>query len=744
LSPDRVQRLAGIASIFVLASMLVAGYYAWNLHMGSEVVQKWLPAESPSRIAYADFARRFGDSQALVFSWQDANLEDPRVDQATDFLQQRWEENPDWPVKALFNSKQAVQRLQQSLRRASFEQSIQRLSGQAVGKDGASIIVLQLEDPSPEQRDQIISACLDAAASVQISPSDIVLAGEPYQTHEIDRYSRLSVERYVPLSMVLCLGFAWICLRSWRMTLMVMAFAGVGQLIGMALISATIGQMGAILIVVPTLLFMLTLSAGVHLTNYLMECRKDGRAFPGLRALQMGFFPCAIAAITTSFGFGSLALSELEPVFQFGALAAGGMVLSTVVLLILFVPATRLANWRDRGWASPSVAGSWVTEMLLRIVQGGSWWIVVGGLILFAVCLTGLPRLGATTRFDGMFADSHPAVRSLRWVEEKLGPTETLEFLISFPESPESADVLEQLAVVQSLQAVLVSHDQVHSAFSATCVLPPLPQQTGTRATIRRAVFRRLLSDELDQLAAAELVCQTDGGICWRLTARFKSYIDSDFHRLSEELTTLVGSELALFQPDRVERPMLQVTGLRTVIEAANAILLRDLAGSFAMAFLLITPFMMLVVRSIPGGLILMLPNVVPVVLIFGSMGWLSIPLDVASILTASVALGIAVDDTLHCVVWYLRGRQAGDSASEAAAQAIRRCARPMFHTTLICSGAMLPFLFCEFLPTGKFALLLILILLSAILSDLFFLPSILCSPLGRWIGGRSSGSQIR
>ena len=136
------------------------------------------------------------------------------------------------------------------------------------------------------------------------------------------------------------------------------------------------------------------------------------------------------------------------------------------------------------------------------------------------------------------------------------------------------------------------------------------------------------------------------------------------------------GAERLLVQrfADTAARPSLEITGLRAVIETANELLLHDLIGSFTTAFLLITPVMMVIVRSFWGGLVLMIPNVLPVVLVFGLMGWLAVPLDVASILTASVALGIAVDDTLHFLIWYQRGKQAGGSAQQAAAEAIRRC----------------------------------------------------------------------
>jgi predicted RND superfamily exporter protein len=171
------------------------------------------------------------------------------------------------------------------------------------------------------------------------------------------------------------------------------------------------------------------------------------------------------------------------------------------------------------------------------------------------------------------------------------------------------------------------------------------------------------------------------------------------------------------------------------VIESAHQTLLADLAGSFGAAFALITPVMMFVSRGFLSGLVLMLPNIIPVLLVFGSMGWLGIRLDVASILTASVALGIAVDDTLHFVNWYQRQRGLGHTAHASVGEALQACARPMLHTSVICAAAMLPFLLSDFVPTSKFATLMILILTCALIGDLILLPALLVSPLGRRIG---------
>jgi len=743
LSPDRLQKLATQVSIPVLLLLMVGLWYAVQLKFGTEFVENWLPASAPSRVALADFSDRFGNDQALLLSWRGANLDDQRIVEATRRLEQLKLDNPSWPITAITNSQQSVDSLCSKLQRISREDAIRRLAGHAVGSDGSSFIILLLRDYESKQRDEIIAAAIGVATQLGIDRQDLVLAGEPYQSHIIDHYSRTSVERYVPVSVLISLLAAWLCLRSLPVTLVVMALAGVGQLLGMSLISAIVGQMGAILIVVPTLLFTLTLSAAVHLTHYLFDCRARGELHPEARAVKMGFLPCVMAAATTAFGFFSLTTSDLEPVFQFGLLAALGTMLSISVLLILFIPATRIQELSARWVGSNAVRPMWFVEPLLKLMERRSNQVILGGLAMLLLFGFGLPRLKSTTRFDGMFPPEHPSVASLRWIEEHVSPIESLEFIISFPNQTQPVDLIEQLAIIDSLRTSVGQNEKIHSTFAASCVLPSVPREQGSRATVRRSVFRQMLKSDWESLEEAQLVSSDATGISWRVTARFKTTSDSDFHSLRSELETSIRSDLESVMPNASLRPGLSVTGLRTVIESANLALIRDLATSFATAFLLITPAMMIVARSFWGGILLMIPNLLPVVVLFGAMGWLSIPLDVASILTASVALGIAVDDTLHYTYWYLRYRRAGAPAKSAVGEALRKCARPMFHTTLICTGAMLPFLFCEFLPTGKFALLMILILTGALLSDLILLPGILCSSMGRWLGGRQLTSQI-
>jgi len=120
------------------------------------------------------------------------------------------------------------------------------------------------------------------------------------------------------------------------------------------------------------------------------------------------------------------------------------------------------------------------------------------------------------------------------------------------------------------------------------------------------------------------------------------------------------------------------------------------------------------------------------VIVIFGIMGWTNILVDVGSMMTASVALGVAVDDTIHYLTWYRRGLDRGLDRKGAVMMAYERCATAMTQTTLIAGFGLAVFAFSTFTPTQRFGMLMLTLLFAALLGDLIFLPAMLSGPFGR------------
>jgi hypothetical protein len=188
-------------------------------------------------------------------------------------------------------------------------------------------------------------------------------------------------------------------------------------------------------------------------------------------------------------------------------------------------------------------------------------------------------------------------------------------------------------------------------------------------------------------------------------------------------------------------------TGIVPIVYKAQGALLKSLIESIVLSFAMISVVMMLLLRdwsrpfslrnslNVTGGLLSMIPNIFPIVLIFGAMGFMGIKVDIGSMMTASVAMGIAVDDTIHFLNWYRKSLAIGHTRAESIRIAYGRCASAMTQTTLIAGLGLSVFALSTFAPTQRFGVLMLLLLAAALIGDLVILPAMLASPLGRFFG---------
>lgn len=202
-------------------------------------------------------------------------------------------------------------------------------------------------------------------------------------------------------------------------------------------------------------------------------------------------------------------------------------------------------------------------------------------------------------------------------------------------------------------------------------------------------------------------------------------------------------------------------TGIVPIVYKAQRTLLASLADSISMSFWMIATTMMVLLRdwrrrvspmnliNISGGLVSMLPNLFPILLIFGIMGWADLEVDIGSMMTASVALGVAVDDTIHFLSWFRAGMRAGLDRITAIRTAYAKVATAMTQTTLIAGLGLSAFAFSTFTPTQRFGLLMLTLLFAALIGDLIMLPALLASRLGKflevsvWPPGAGKGSIV-
>jgi predicted RND superfamily exporter protein len=173
-------------------------------------------------------------------------------------------------------------------------------------------------------------------------------------------------------------------------------------------------------------------------------------------------------------------------------------------------------------------------------------------------------------------------------------------------------------------------------------------------------------------------------------------------------------------------------TGVVPIVYKAQRALLQSLMESTLWSFLTITPLMIIVSRSFRAGMVAMIPNVLPVIFIFGLMGWLGIAIDIGSMMTASIALGVAVDDTIHFLSWFRGNVLTMRDRNAAIVASYRQCGTPTLQAACISGLGLSVFAFSTFTPTQRFGWLMLTILVAGVIAELVMLPAILAGPLGR------------
>ena len=302
---------------------------------------------------------------------------------------------------------------------------------------------------------------------------------------------------------------------------------------------------------------------------------------------------------------------------------------------------------------------------------------------------------------------------------------------------------------MQEVGAALRDLPEVSGVLSAATFLPDLPAASGSRAAARKAIVARKLEANLASLTDMRIIRDTGREQLWRVTARTSALAGIDYSEFLDEVRRRV-DPVVVAHGGAAHGLTADYTGAMPLINAIQKTLLHDLFTSFLSACLVISLVMMVVERSVVAGLVAMIPNVFPMVLLFGLLGWTRLALDIGSVMTASVALGMAVDGTFHFMTFFRRGlsRDEGgaDDAGGAAAtrvgavyEAFRHSAPALTQSAIVCGLGILAFAGSSFAPTRRFAWMLSLLVATALVGDLVVLPALLASRVGRWFEPRRS-----
>ncbi len=539
---------------------------------------------------------------------------------------------------------------------------------------------------------------------------------------------------------------AFFMVRSFRLGVLVQVVAIYATLTTVALVPLSDKTMNMVLIVMPTLLSVLTLSGAIHLVSYWKHAARQQSAEAVIKAIQMASVPCFLASATTAIGLASLMTSTLNPVRDFGIFSAIGCGIS--LLFVLFVLPALMQIWPGK----PPVE---------KENDGRAWTLLADGLIkystpvtlfclgMFVFGLYGLKDFKTDTKVIRNFQEGSRLITDYWFLEDNVVGVNTVDTIIRFNEqAQDEMAFLERLEVVRQVSEKLRGHHEITGAVSLADFQRQHPKPPESARFIEKASYNRRSNEmekrmkegeveaakslftvatrDADWLKPGDLRLSRKGDELWRITAQAYVMADNDYGTLMDELEEMSGSVLAQFPGTSHS-----VTGMVPVFLRTQEALLESLIRSFGMAFGIIAVVMIVLLRNPLAGLITMLPNLMPVAFCFGMLSLMGIHVDIGTMITASVALGIAVDGTLHLLTWFKAGLRSGKTRVESIELALSHCAPAMWQTSTIVAIGLLMLAPASLLMVSRFGVLMAALIGAALLADILFLPALLNGPLG-------------
>lgn len=721
-------------SMFALPLIVLGSVKSLKVYAND--VRQWLPSGFTEAVIYDEFEKRFGVDEMVVLSWEDCKIDNPQV---LEFQRKLIDAKIDG--KPIFDRVVSGPDTIAGLGDIGVTEgrAKARLSGLMIGSDGETTCILgyPTKEFKNERRPILEKIFTIAEDDFGIMPADLHTGGPTVDGATIEMESKRSLNQFLWMSVVCVFLLTWYRMRDLPLTILVILFSGLCACISLTILYWTGGKMNLTMVMLPTLTFILGVSGCVHMVNYYRKASTTGFGLLSAdQAIVDGGYPVALSSTTTAIGLASLGASSVLPIRYFGFYSGAGII-SSVVVMLLILPAT-LYLLRGRISKRFSADGNMdKRERVTGVSRNTSWllnWVcryhyavVTPALIGLTLLSIGIFKLSASVKIQNRFASRTKIIQDYRWLEDRLGPLVPMEIELHF--SPENdLSLWNKMQMVKSIERAVKKTTAVNATLSVATFEPYVPRGNRLVEKYERKARIEKWNREFEAFENANLVRVLGDESYWRISLRVAALNDIDYGGFLETVNKNVTNQLEHLGQHGVTASL---TGGIPLIYKAQHQILSDLMYSFVTAFLMISVIMMFVLRSFRGGLVAMLPNVFPPLVVFGGMGWLGFSIEIGSVMTASVALGIAVDDTLHFLTWYRRGTKEGLSRFASIRFAFEHCAKAMIDTSLICGLGVMPFLFGAFMPTVKFALLLLVMLMTALLGDLILLPAILAGPAG-------------
>lgn len=534
---------------------------------------------------------------------------------------------------------------------------------------------------------------------------------------------------FLSISTLLIITFLFLSFRSLYgiiVPLLTVFIAITGVLGIMQITGKSLDVMSTLL---PTILFVVGMSDAIHILNRYVEELRSGKE--KMTAIKTTFKEVGLAtlftSITTAVGFFTLMMVPIKPMQDFGIYSAIGVLLAFIIA-ILFLPATltllptpKIAN-KD---SAKVFWNAFLSKSFIYVIKNQGK-IAVGYLIILIISIIGIFQLQIDYKLLEDLSEEDPLQQDFRFFENNYSGIRPFEMAIYTKDSSSIFDYKTMLEM-EKVENYLYSNYEAGFILSPVGIIKSINKAThsGSSAyykiptteakynTLLKKMKRFNLKSKLNKIVTQD-----------NATARFTGKMDDVGSKVVKEINT----DFESFFQKNINNALIgyKMTGTALLIDKNNEFLAKNMIIGLSIAFLLIALLIGFIFKSVRMALLSIIPNVIPLALIGGLMGYLGTTINMSTSIIFTIAFGIAVDDTIHFLSKFKIESQKGKSLIYSLKRTYISTGKAIVLTTLILCGGFISLIFSDFKSTFLIGTYVGLILFVAVITDLLLLPVLL------------------
>ena len=606
-------------------------------------------------------------------------------------------------------------------------------------------IILEMEkypedDDNLDLRSETAPAIRKILARPEFEKLTAYLAGGPILHHDYNEMAGQETPKFLLFILLIQMGLLFWLGRGVRGVVVPISIVFLSIIWTMGAIGWLHITLNMMIIVLPSILICVGIGDSIHfIADYQDHFDKGmGRKEAMLKTFSMVGLPCLLTTLTTMSAFLSFLTVSIKSYHGFGVYTAIGVVVALVLTYILVPFFYSFGMEKNSAKAGRhkrrEKKNDFFDRLLATIHKLVITWpkLIVGFFIILSlVSLFGASKIKIESNMMKLISEKVPIRQTYEFIDAKMGGSMSMEIMLDTGKTNGVKD-LQFLKNMEALQNFLDNNSGVSKTSSILDVMKKM----------RRALHNDdpkfyAIPDTADAISQYLFIYESSGGdqldklISFdydiaRLTVKTPAMGTGDVRRLIRDVEDFSKKTFD-------ESVTVEITGVMAGVKALNDKIGEGLKSSFIAVLIAVTIMMIIFMKSVKLGLISMIPNVFPVLITLGFMGFAGLDMDMALMACSAIIIGVAVDDTIHFFRRYRREFANDGNYSNALRQTLATIGRPLTFTTITLVFGFIIMVLSVMKGWSHFGFLAGFAFLWALLADFFFAPALmlLVKPLG-------------